>query len=125
MNKRYYYTDPIAAAYMAKHFGMSFDQFRLEHPDDLAHPGYEPNPKGVFIGWTGKRFFYIRPDSLHLLEPKEGDLCEKNSKPTSCHYCGMDRLFNANADTIELYGNDCTILKRNGVAFMWPELEEA
>ena len=70
-NRRYFYTDPLAAAWMAKHFGMEFDWFSdqgngpvAQTPESIAHDILYPG--------TGGRY-YIHPDSLHLLEPQARD----------------------------------------------------
>lgn len=74
---RYYYTDPLAAAWMAKHFGMRFlsDRSNDNAPDDAsdheADTAYEAD-----CGWgkAKERKYYIHPDSLHQLEPQVEDL---------------------------------------------------
>lgn len=122
-NKRYYYTDPLIAAYMAKYFDfMIYTSFgrngngkRKQSVNSLAlHANnYHDTMK-----------FYIHPDSLHLLEPKIGDLCEKKVTHSYCHYCGWDSLFYADSnDSIELYGKGAKIIERQGKPFMWPEEE--
>jgi hypothetical protein len=59
---RYFYTDPLAAAWMAKHFGMRFRnmnngaEITIQHIIQHATTGNVCN-------------ICIHPDSLHLLEP--------------------------------------------------------
>jgi hypothetical protein len=78
----YFYTDPLAAAWMQKHYGM---RFLTPHGDELRwFDGKmmfgKPYPlEGSVL--EGKTLLiesldphYIHPDSLHLLEPRAGDL---------------------------------------------------
>lgn len=57
--------------------------------------------------------YYIRPDSLHLLEMRIGDFVEmKNGFPRKLDADSVnDKEFNAK------------IIQRNGQPFMWPEVE--
>lgn len=129
--KRYYYTDPLAAAWMAKHHDMRFEvalntvNSMLEiMPASMAfaHPAYLPNPYFLF---QDVKKIYIHPDSLHLLKPQEGDigwdelndLCEMWESGWR-KVCGMreERGYKP-IMPIE-------IILRNGKAFMWPEVED-
>jgi hypothetical protein len=103
--KRAYYTDPLAAAWMAKHFGMRFQrQIDWGEPFiditlcDILDSIYESDPYRS----------YIHPDSLHLLE----------SDPAT------DLTLYGIADVIEMrrpWAN--RILQRDGKPFFWPEFE--
>src|SRR5579863_1248979 len=62
MTKRFFYKDPLAAAWMTAKFGMEFI--------DLITGRIEPSDIGTALYTRG----YVHPDSLHLLEPREGDL---------------------------------------------------
>lgn len=104
---RYFYTDPLAAAWMAENFGMLFI------PSD-------ENEEKVTV--FGKFVFpcraYIHPDSLHLLEPQTGDAC---SYPvTDPNYFFKYEPSHPIADS----DMDAKIIQRNGLPFMWPEKEE-
>lgn len=109
---KYYYTDPLAAAWMAKHFGMKFYEFFPE--SDVA-----------MIRWKNKLCvvdkIYIHPDSLHLLEPKIQDLaimpCEGGG---TCFI-----TFNRDKDLMAVKKRSYMIhiIYRNGIPFMWPESE--
>jgi hypothetical protein len=78
--KRYFYRDPLAAAWMAKHFGMKFTDAEGERI--FARMGRNLYRKERRPAETG-RFYevavfvdkvYIHPDSLPLLEPQENDV---------------------------------------------------
>lgn len=107
MTKRYYYTDPLAAAWMAKYFQMEFTADSPMHcwSTEIRLPLDE---------------YYIHPDSEHILEPQTGDLV------------ALDLLGDTSAMTLKLgsnfymeaaRSNKCKIIQRNGKAFHWPEVE--
>lgn len=108
MTKRYFYTDPLAAAWMAKHFGMFFI-----HPYD----GDAFCDEAV-AGW-GISPVYIHPDSLHLLESQVGDLIHVVT------YCLDDEPYDHHAIVYrdEQRVKDAEVVQRNGIAFHWPECE--
>jgi hypothetical protein len=64
---RHFYTDPLAAAWMAKHFGIEFRYWRW---NDLSFQFTPVNARAVELDSSK---LYIHPDSLHLLEPQVGD----------------------------------------------------
>lgn len=112
---RHFYTDALAAAWMAKHFGMQF-VYANENSictaetvrDDCQLPEYD----GVH---------YIHHDSVHLLEPRIGDLCD-------CDYGCIDYAVAGINNPISLFvfyydyeQKPTKIIQRNGIPFMWPE----
>jgi hypothetical protein len=116
MTKRYFYTDPLAAAWMAKHFGMrhgfidaagEFNEFvvPISGDDDKWR--------------TQGESIYVHSDSLHLLEPQVGDVfvsdrgLGKIMVPAAARRC---------SDQIK--GDNAKIVTRRGRAFMWPDCEE-
>lgn len=74
---RYFYTDPLKAAWMAKHFNIAFmeDTTLDSTPDDARNvcldTAYEAD-----CGWgrveNGK--YYIEPDCYGMLKPQVGDI---------------------------------------------------
>lgn len=141
--KRYFYTDPLAAAWMAKHFGMRFQQFMLDRTEeanevlseltecDILDDVFESHPSN----------YYIHPDSLHLLEPKAGDTLRVGDAGCIARYCGADQAnhfiqiitpgSSSNANwTDQVYGlrvngTDIIVIQRDGKPLMWPESEAA
>ncbi len=135
---RYFYRDPLAAAWMAKHFGMkllaeSSDEGRLVDAgarfidcDDTFRELWQHD-----FSYLGK--LYVHPDILHLLEPQVGDV-------VIAELHGPVRIANfaefKGRKTIETV-SDCygggsfypegvtSIIQRNGMAFHWPEQEAA
>ena len=94
---QYFYSDPLAAVWMAKHFGMKYNYSRNDGKSngagsfpDIRKRVLYPSPfvnrdglatcktdrGGQLIGSTnlfGYMNLYIHPDSLPLLEPRVGD----------------------------------------------------
>lgn len=93
MNK-FYYDDPLAAAWMAKHFGMKLlslhtEQQKIEYDIPDEDTDYDWYHGCVVDGWRkdiemisdavefiedASDKIYIHPDSLHLLEPQVSDI---------------------------------------------------
>jgi hypothetical protein len=118
---KYYYTDPLAAAWMAKQHGMRFENIDL--PDDLKRN--EAPVSSLDDAGYGDGKIYIHPDSAHLLEPQVGDLWAGMGK--DAHYCVWYITDVEAAERLKL--NTDNLLSRmipysrNGIAFMWPEVE--
>lgn len=108
---RYFYTCPLMASYMAKHFGMIFQQFNLRGDKTTIC-------EFVCVSISDTGVFYIHPDSVKLLEPQEGDLFLADHH--QCSDCGTEMFFYTDD-----YGKDAVkkIIQRNGIAFMWPNQE--
>jgi hypothetical protein len=113
---RLYYSDPLAAAYMAKHFGMRFE-FGERYVSERWSSELGADEQAIIEScltttdaYDPKHVdkYYIHPDSLHLLEvnPKS-DLT-------------LAGIANA-MDAMPPVAN--RIIQRNGLAFMWPEQE--
>lgn len=119
-----FYTDPLAAAWMAKHFGM---EFRFWRWNDLS---FQFLPTGRNKNPDHSRL-YIQPESLPLLKPKEWDIGQRlqgvpvvvctpeNYEEFRKH--GLSRNYVAFGDS--LLDDYFRIRQRNGLAFHWPERE--
>lgn len=116
--KRYFYASYHAAKWMEEQFDM-----RLA---EVGTPRGSSNGMGSYFGFR----FYIHPDSLHLLEPKVGDLVigtDYSGKVTSLDRLGIgiavpERL---NGKFHYVIGTDrVRVLQRDGKPFHWPEVEE-
>lgn len=122
---RYYYTDTLAAAWMAKHFRMKFQKTDLSEfcfgdaqdiLDDLIN-----HEDGNFYGDGG---YYIHPESLSLLDVKSGDIIESVSVSGFCTFGAAINDGDASASAIAVPKDSSTrIIRRVGIAFMWPEVE--
>lgn len=111
---RYYYTDPLAAAWMIKHHGVHFD-----NGDNLRSACEAIGIDGENVSKGGA--FYVHPDSMGVFEPREGDVLF----PRGEKGCGIivadsqTMLEMAKLMPREWY----KIIQRNGKAFIWPEVE--
>lgn len=136
MTKRYFYTDALAAAWMAKHFGVKFVD--IYYPDPLAV--YDicdfvvNTADGPYDNIDKK--FYLHPDSLAILEPQAGDVAECAGftwADSSLGFVVEDQYGDNNNQREHYYlipieniagGNRYKIILRNGKAFFTPEVEE-
>ncbi len=111
---RYFYTDPLAAAWMAKHFGMRFKTIQnslyAERYDEIAEYKWRFD-----LNHIGNKF-YIHPDSLHLLEPQLMDMVQGFQNDDI-------RLLFPKEKLEEIKKSD-KVIQRNHVQFMWPEIKE-
>lgn len=121
---RLFYSDPLDAAQMMKHFGMEIESL-VGFPYRLSTLCiYGSHPARVNVPPR----FYVSPESLHLLRLRGGDLLlPVNSSwwPFIFHEGyevdaeGRVRM-NRHGDYVA-----CSIIRRNGLAFHWPESEAA
>jgi hypothetical protein len=123
MTQHYFYTDPLAAAWMAKHHGM---KCRVEDKGDTEYQWVDMRNVSCYFVME-EAAYYIHPDSLHLLEPKVGDLILKegfNDPMLVKDIIAGDVLCKIGWDgSIERCTDKgyCKIIQRNGIPFMWPE----
>jgi hypothetical protein len=130
--RRYFYTDPLAAAWMELHHDVKtgnlddpfFSAWQVTFFEaDWRRSGEQPPEY--------RQRYYIHPDSLHLLEPRIGDLIHNGC--CALYYMVIDEWisgFSGNAEVEveravdwfsgEHYG---LIIQRGGKPFMWPESE--
>jgi hypothetical protein len=122
---RYFYTDPLAAAWMGKHFGMEFVDIK-GHILQIRN-----NFDGFMAGDAFPRKAFIRPDSLHLLEPRLKDVITTGrGLPKQVRNVSLKRacpsystsLSSARKMIDKEAGN---IIQRNGIAFHWPEVDKS
>ena len=117
--KRYYYTDPLAASWMAKHFGMI-----LTTKDGLQVINVVCG-MASWIDGEGAIYHqppcYIHPDSLAILEPMENDIGKDGEGNLMVFLDGRWRDW---GDDEWVLNKPHTIIQRNGIAFHWPEVEE-
>lgn len=117
-DRRYYYTDALSAAWMAKHFGMRFDVFlrraKLRVQKEIANWGDIARHSAEFD-------FHLHSLSVHLLEPQIGDLVE-------CVELGPNRanvITNPSRLTLVKDYQRVRVVQRGGRSFIWPETEAA
>lgn len=115
----YFYTDPLAAAWMAKHHDMQFHTgggdfclFELH----AGGEGYKENHHGINV-----KHWYIHPDSVHLLEPRILDVLHQKSNAGGVYSDTMqnDSQLEAARSFIK---RGAKIIQRSGKPFFWPEI---
>ncbi len=111
---RFFYTDPLAAAWMAKHFGMKFvssagEEIKWCFVERCFYTDSHPQE------WDMP--FCIHPDSLRILEPSAGDLIQRIGHTHTTRIMRAEEAITVSLDTHK-------IIQRNGVAFLWPEMEQ-
>jgi len=112
---RYFYADPLAAAWMQKHFGMKFEYVESYSDDSWMEP-IDLDRMMKIAGRYGLDSYqleklYIHPDSLPLLEV--------NGSTDLTH----NGLSNA-VDAKPVPKDQNRIILRNGIPFHWPEQEQ-
>ncbi len=118
---RHYYDDPLAAAWMTKHFGMNLQwqcaDMHAASPADFAD---------AYMNDCGEVKYYIHPDSLYLLEPIDGDLIMWVNK-RGFHYARAKsvrkKITLASGATLIGKSEVVSIIQRKAIPFHWPKQE--
>lgn len=122
---RVFYTDPLAAAWMAKHFGMIF----IEPETNTESEEIYCDPEWI-VGnpWKIKNFI-IHPDSTHLLNSEVSDIIQFGDFTGNVTAVGHDRVLVESRIGVTkatlIDSRNIRIIQRNGMAFIWPESEVA
>ncbi len=109
---RYYYDDALIAAYMLKYHGMAFEWEGCAYEGDSLHSFFVEFDSGALYSNTLGTKYYVREDSLHLLESRNGDVVtvKQQGYPERIEKWQWGNL-----------GIVQQIIQRNGVAFHWPK----
>ncbi len=143
---KYYYTDPLKAAWMAKHFNFKFFEIYSPHPDISEDQKIHQDFNNEFFPLIIAS--YIHPDCHEMLKPQIGDLikpiggyntetflyvdkfvdCEfecnsLGGKVPSSSYSGTDYLDSNHELPENERVSGFEIIQRNGKAFFMPEME--
>jgi hypothetical protein len=113
--KRYFYTDPLAAAWMAKHFGMQIFAWATDSVSDCEHIARDKRCS------PPSQNYLVDACSLSLLEPQEFDMV---LYPDGAFTRIVGSTVGIDKAKITI-GNGGKIIQRNGISFMWPESEAA
>lgn len=128
---RYYYTDPLAVAWMSKWFGMRFE------PPYNADNDFTILEVQSRCGQIIK--FYVQDAILSLFGPQDGDVIQPSSSMQGFYIIGNNVMVDVNmncmphtgymdlktAKSIEETWGKNKIIQRNAIPFMWPEVENA
>ena len=113
---QYFYRDPLAAAWMAKHFGMRFLHLKWNELDFQFLPirkDADPDTSNL----------YIHPDSLPLLEPALGDLA-LHAVPHDDLGAVLEYGLYVHKEA-QAHLKIVQIIQRDSKPFHWPESEAA
>lgn len=111
---KYFYTDPLAAAWMAKHFGMKFENGdNFKSACEVAGATLDTMP------------FVIQRRSVRLLEPQQGDWIKADELTGGI----VSDVSKENKEAVVYFDGYCIvprfdeieIVQRNDIAFMWPQ----
>lgn len=126
-HRRHFYSEPLAAAWMAKHFGMEFQWF--DQADSMLRLGLRLDDLVTEISSKFITQFLIHPDSLHLLEPMVGDMISHLGM-RAWRINGVDErtythpaVGDEKLDRFTFKSDSPRIVQRNGIPFHWPEVE--
>ena len=109
--EKLYYTDPLAAAYMAREFGVNI----IDADGDSCN--HESIDWAMFIAMDFDQL-YIHPDSYHIFEPQVGDLV---THEYYCPECSESLTTWGEAFSQQLDSGEYKIIQRNNKPFFWPE----
>lgn len=142
---KYYYTDPLAAAWMEKHHGVRYidNDMPLSGKEDSAlstspmihkinfddyvkrgTDGLVPIHKAICLEcdeadeYSAAKKYYLHPNTLHLLQPQVGDVLLSDWPEHGKENPEPFYFFEGRG----VY--DCHTIQRKGIPFMWPEAEK-
>lgn len=141
MDKKLYYDDPLAAAYMAREFGVEFLQDELVDEVSCASPklftsaSHFDDKFHFHINDKKGRKYYIHPDSYHIFEPQGNDvgfdtcdnetyLCNVGIEMNWPGYENAVLTCNDGGDFWKIHDN-FKIIQRNNKPFFMPKEEVA
>lgn len=119
---RLYYTCAIQAAYMAKHFGVRFDDDNFKKGEEWA--------EGNILYFQQLRY-YIAPESEAIFEPKLKDIAKSNSSEEVGEIVSKSpyeqRVALARADDENCFifrDSEISIIMRDNKQFFAPEKDQ-
>lgn len=109
---RYYYDDPIKAAYM-------FETFKIEFETPF-HYEIDYGKSAVFTGGYPAEKIYVRPERYELLKPRVCDMgIDADGEPA--YYCNSQAWYNF--QTNNYARQNVEIIQRDNKAWFSPEVE--
>ena len=126
MKGKYYYDCPIKALYMMKEFGVEFF-IKDDNGDDYDFTEWHLNSQNVLELFTELEAFpcriYVKSESEHIFEPKEGDLGIYDGGELWRFITGKWYFRNDFEDRTEDYDFITNIIKRDNKHFFNPKEE--
>lgn len=133
MTKKLFYTDPLAAIYMAREFGVKFiDAEKLVYDDGDINYFFDifANVDDVINAYTKEH--YIHPDSYDIFEPQKDDLVDLGDhgfafvteRKGNNINCALFHIENCAWKDGYWHRRWVPIIQRNNKPFFTPESEE-
>lgn len=125
MAKRYFYENPLKAAWMTYEFKFKFGMQSGPDPFYSGPFGFRPLSVEDLVNASWKRPIYLHPDCHAMLEPQEGDIGAYTDRFESClTWNQTSGGYWENDEGSSISRKDIQIIRRNGKAFFMPEIEE-
>ena len=130
--KRYFYRDPLEAAYMAKHYGVEFysEEFsksmkKATIRNMLIASRILHIPPSIEQHYSKINKFYIHPDSLQLLDVIEGDIVVPRYgwRPKEAQPWDVEQIKSGERPSFKRGYR--IICRHRSKPFFWPEEESA
>lgn len=128
---RYFYRDPLAAAWMAKHFGIQLiRQYVYPNP---AHNYWASEPYSAWqscVDTAPPDRLYVHANSLHILDPQRDDIWAVQSSRNDGRWWvgpldeGGLQVCVGNMWIKKENIMARKIIQRDGMSFHWPESEQ-
>lgn len=138
-NKKMYYDCALKAAYMVKNFGVKFicgepyspkeyddyEKLLLRYTEIENGRGY-CSPNTVYFDFSWESKIYVHPESRHIFEPQEFDLCEREQGGTVWLMDENRELSLGTEYQSRWYEftDKYKIIQRNNRPFITPEIED-
>jgi len=127
---RRYYTDPFAAGWMSKHFGLEVTRTHCHREDGAFGESTRPVPLWILArdieNQVSERVkYYVHPESENLLKPEVGDIIGHHDNDVFHQVVSLgdkgQPYINPDGSWTETYWD--RIILREGKPFFWPEDE--
>ncbi len=140
-NMKYYYTDPIKAAWMAKEFGLILMQYPTadqegtwsNYPWNWMESALENDPEESlmvadalkFLEMTAESRIYVAPECHNIMPITTGDIIKNywNQYVQVSKVCGDDVHWNTDEGKDWIGANQCQIISRDNKLWFCPEIE--
>ncbi len=125
-----YYTDPLAAAFMSREFGVELNKY-VTTPASAKGIGYTSFKKAPYKSavrdelYSKTRKYYIHPDSYHIFEPQAGDVGFDRGCTAACHVRIINErrwCFDSDPQGWPMC-DGFKIIQRDNKPFFWPKEE--
>lgn len=122
---KYYYTDPLKAAWMATEFKIPILVTNWRYSEDNGHSPYEFTTNIIEIIDSDIKCYEIHPDCYEILKLKIGDIIlDNDNDPRRVAVVRDIAMLRYEDEDYGCYIKDIKIIQRDGKAFFQPEEEK-